>query len=152
MSKAEVFIRHDAVQTRCLQQAGLVGCALARIQIPADDLRRLKGCAAHFDNEVSGERASAAFLSVQLLAKHGLTWSEMIGATQAPEPPPPLQHQAEPEDWRAVLAAAMRSPARLTPWEREFCQDLSARPPPALSARQGTLLEQIARGLRGAGR
>ena len=87
------------------------------------------------ETDFEGERQAAALAAVRFLRARDLTWQLVI---------------ASPSDaagWRATVAACLRQPVDLSPWELDFLRNLQRRR--RISARQEACLARIADGVLG---
>lgn len=122
--------------------------------LPAHDLERLRKLAGLLASPADGERANAARMATDLLARHGMTWSEAL--TPAPTPAPfPVPSRSRPvhsvHPVRPVHPMRSHEAARqyiidmgldaLNAWERGFVRDL--RGLRKLSAKQAETLARI---------
>ena len=98
-----------------------------------------------------GERANAAQIATNLLAGHGLTWADALGAalSGAPAASEPLTATAsdfeepeaddDPQAWRAEAESCQKKSRKLNAWERRFLKDILARRWPLTPKQQGVL-------------
>jgi hypothetical protein len=88
------------------------------------------------DSDKPGEVLGAAAAAHRILAKAGLSWSEILAGERA-EPREPLLGT-----WRTTCAELMKRPGALRPWERSFVVDLPRFQ--RLSTKQRYCLKEIA--------
>jgi hypothetical protein len=101
---------------------------------------RLIAILSRLQSNFDGERQAAALAAVRFLHDRDLTWEDIV---LPPDPGQPiLGCAAATESWRATIAACLRQPGSLRPWERKFLQSL--RRFPRLSLKQRAILNQIA--------
>ncbi len=106
--------------------------------IPADRDRLVK-LLGMLGSDHSGERDAAALAVVRLLRQRKLAWSDVIAAAG---PAPNATRAVAETNWRQTVAACLRQPGALDPWEAGFLHNLSRSP--RISPKQAAVLRQIA--------
>lgn len=107
------------------------------------DRRQLALVLSLLDSPVAGEAAAAARAAAKLVRAADTSWDEILTPPQLPRPPRPTP-QININTANAIIDAAGKRSACLTPWEFHFIGDLADRRPRRFSERQIDALGRIA--------
>jgi hypothetical protein len=105
--------------------------------LPFSDRQRLAKLLAVFSSDFDGEVVAAARAAHRLVHSLGLSWEDVIHPNSGPAP-----NSNTIQPWQTIVAACLKRPGRLRPWERDFLRSLADFV--RISPKQRSVLDQIA--------